>query len=124
MTNGLYRVVIPAERAAPATESAPVEGERVVSADEWHRAMGHVSHEVAREMLRKERVLGVRLDPRASVPSTCESCEAGKMTRKPIAKTRVRPCAAEVGDELHSDVWGPAPKQTIGGCQYDSLFID
>ncbi len=126
-SNGLYRITNRAtETAAATTEGGDDEdGARVVTIDEWHRAMGHISHEVAKEMLAKGAVTGVKLDSTSATEKTvCDSCQAAKMTRKPIARERVRPRATEVGAELHSDLWGPAPVQTLGGRRYNGLFLD
>src|SRR5271168_753274 len=68
LKSGLYRVF----------STCPLEGEyagkaRVeVSIDEFHRRLGHVSHERARMLVSKGLVEGVELDL-ASKPSVCES---------------------------------------------------
>jgi len=74
--------------------------------------MGHVSHSAARALVRKKLVSGIELDE-SSKPSVCESCEWVKGVRKEIQRTRNGDRAATVGDEVHSDLWGPAPVETI-----------
>ncbi|TFK78098.1 hypothetical protein K466DRAFT_471493, partial [Polyporus arcularius HHB13444] len=125
LVNGLYRLRIPrveTETAVPAFEEVG-DGERTVTLDELHRVLGHVSPRVAHTMVAKGMVEGVTVEP-SGEPLHCESCEAGKMTRKPISKERVRPRATEIGGEVHSDVWGPAPTQSLGGRRYASMFTD
>ena len=34
------------------------------------------------------------------------------------------PCASNLGEEIHSDVWGLVPVQTINGREYYSSFTD
>ena len=58
------------------------------------------------------------------MPSTCDSCEYGKAHRKPIRKENEAPRVAKIGDEIHLDVWGPSPIQTIGGREYYSTYTD
>ncbi|KAI0704598.1 hypothetical protein C8Q76DRAFT_594665, partial [Earliella scabrosa] len=123
-TNGLYRISVPAPEVAAPVEEAPAADEpRTMTLDELHRTYSHIAPETARTMVEKGVVEGVELDPSTEVES-CESCEAGRMTRKSISKERIRHCAAEIEDEIHSDVWGPAPTQTLGGHRYASSFTD
>ena len=41
-----------------------------------------------------------------------------------IGKVKIEPRASNIGDEVHSDVWGPSPIQTIGGCEYYTTYTD
>ncbi|RDB21868.1 Retrovirus-related Pol polyprotein from transposon TNT 1-94 [Hypsizygus marmoreus] len=120
LKNGLYRVFTPRrETAASATEKPPVK----MSIDELHRRLGHVAHETARSLVKKGLVHGVVLDE--SIPATtCGSCEWAKGSRKPIKRAREHPRASAVGVEIHSDVWGPAPTETIGHRLYYVSFTD
>lgn len=47
-----------------------------------------------------------------------------KATRKPVRKARGGERASEFGDEIHSDVWGPAPNVSQGGKRYYVTFTD
>jgi len=60
-------------------------------------------------------ITGVQLVDNPSAPFTCDSCDYAKLTRKPIRKERQAPLAKVFGDEVHTDVWGPAPVQSLGG---------
>ncbi|KAI0349162.1 hypothetical protein OH77DRAFT_1373640, partial [Trametes cingulata] len=121
-SNGLYRLrVSRGETAAPAI--VPAAGSvRAVTRDELHRELGHISPEAAREMVAKGAVEGLVLAETDGPAKDCESCAAGKTTRKAISTARVRPRANAVGDEVHADVWGPSSVRTLGGRQYYSMF--
>ena len=43
---------------------------------------------------------------------------------KPIQKEWELPRALKLGEEVHSDVWGPAPVQTINSREYYGSFTD
>ena len=55
---------------------------------------------------------------------SCDACEYGKAHMKPIKKEHKALKAAKIGDEVHSDVWGPSLVQTMGGREYYSMFTD
>jgi hypothetical protein len=77
----------------------------------------------ARNLVKKGFVGGIILDE-SSQPEVCESCEYAKTTRKPITKVRVDEQAKEVGDEVHTDLWGPSPVKSIGGKEYYVSYTD
>ena len=85
--------------------------------------MGHVSHERAKLLIKKGLVEGIELssDGEATI---CESCESAKGTRKPIVKVREGGRSAAVGDEIHSDLWGPAPVESINHKLYYVTYTD
>ena len=117
-TKGLYRV------AHDEPESAHVADEEL-TLDQFHRRMGHISTGVARRLVDKGFVTGVRLEPTPSGdPFFCESCVYAKATRKPVPKVREGERATKFGDEVHSDLWGPAPIETKGGRKYYITFTD
>ena len=116
---GLYRVfTINSEVAANS-----VEADETLSIDELHRRLGHVSPERVRLLVERGLVEGVSIEA-DSGPTTCESCEWAKDTRKRVAKVRDGERCAAVGDEIHSDLWGPAPVETIGRKRYYISFTD
>ncbi|KAF9556271.1 hypothetical protein CPC08DRAFT_603545, partial [Agrocybe pediades] len=117
--NGLYRVYT----ARPETAGYSSRVKEFLTIDELHRRLGHVAHDTARKLVEKGLITGVELDE-ASVPSFCESCEWGKGHRKPIARERAGERAEAVGDEIHSDLWGPATVLTINGKEYLLTFTD
>ena len=77
--------------------------------------MGHISPIVAHHLAENRLVSGLKFDLSKDEPTFCEACVYAKATRKPIAKERVGECAMEFSAEVHMDVWGPAPVETIGG---------
>ena len=54
----------------------------------------------------------------------CESCINAKATCKPIVKICESKGSKEVSALAWSDVWGPAPVETLGGKQYYVTFTD
>jgi hypothetical protein len=116
-SNGLYRVD---------------HGEAVLSAGmktkltllELHRRMGHIAPDAVRKLVEDKRVVGVELEDDREEMGTCESCEFAKATRKRVRKEREEPLAEKFGDEVHSDVWGPATTETIHHRKYYASFTD
>jgi hypothetical protein len=116
---GLYRVYM-----VHSGEEAGVAGAKeAVSIDELHRRLGHVSHERVKLLIAKGLVEGVNLDSN-SEPTVCESCEWAKGTRKSIVKVREGERCEAVGDEVHTDLWGPAPVESLGRKRYYISFTD
>lgn len=117
---GLYRIL----NSRPRIENEEFAGKvEVLTIDELHRRMGHIAPEAAKQLVMKGLVHGIRLDESSS-SSICESCEVAKMTRKAIKKVRQEPRAAAIGDEIHSDIWGPSPVETNHGKRYYISFTD
>src|ERR1700678_315773 len=54
----------------------------------------------------------------------CESCEWEKGERKAISKIRETERHTTVGEEIHSDLWGPAPVESINHKRYYVSFTD
>ena len=100
-----------------------IDTEETLSVDELHCWMGHISQEQARLLIDKGLVEGVNLEA-GSEPTTCESCEWEKTTRKKVTKVREGERCAAVGDEIHSDLWGPSPVMLIGRKEYYMSFTD
>ena len=91
--------------------------------DELHRRLGHVSYDSIKRLVTKGLVRGIKLDLE-SKPSFCSSCEWGKGHRKAIARFREDGNANAVGEEVHSDIWGPASVETINHKEYFISFTD
>src|SRR5258707_15477516 len=114
-SNGLYRVDRPITMAAAAQEQIDL-----ITA---HRRLGHVSADAIRELVRSQAVTGLQLiDPNAQID--CDSCEFAKSTCKIIQKKTEAPHAQAFGDEIHSDLWGPAPISSLGGRKFYVTFTD
>ena len=96
----------------------------VVSIEKLHQLMGHIAPEAAKMLVEKGLVEGFKLDTSSQMPKSCDACEYGKAHRKPVKKECEAPKAAKIGDEVHSDVWGPSPVQTMGSRENYSTFMD
>jgi len=114
---GLYRVIhTGGDDSANAVET--------VTVMELHRRMGHISPTVARCLAENGLVSGLKFDLLKDEPTFCEACVYAKATRKPVAKEHAGERAEEFAAEVHTDVWGPAPVQTLGGRRYYITFTD
>ena len=107
LKNGLYHL-------EHEMEMATVVNKEVVSIGKLHKLLGHISPEVAKTMVRKGVVEGFKLDENSKIMSY-NSCKYGKAHCKTINKEQQFPRASNIGDEIHTDVWGPSPVKTIGG---------
>jgi hypothetical protein len=116
-SNGLYRV-----DHGEAVMSAGVKTKLTLL--ELHRRMGHIAPDAVRKLVEDKRVVGVELEDAGEEMGTCESCEFAKTTRKRVRKEREEPLAEKFGDEIHSDVWGPATTETIHHRKYYSSFTN
>ncbi|THG92498.1 hypothetical protein EW026_g8418 [Hermanssonia centrifuga] len=95
----------------------------VLTVEELHRRMGHISYDAARHLVKEGLIIGVVLDD-APPTGPCAVCNAAKATRKPIWKEHEGERAAAVGGKVHSDVWGLSPVETLKGCRYYVSFTD
>ena len=119
MSQGLYRVY--SAHDEPAGYAGRVK--ELLTIDELHRRLGHVAHEAAKKLVDDGLVKGVELDEE-SKPTVCVSCEWGKGHRKAIRKAREEEQPDNPGDEVHSDLWGPASVETINRKEYFISFTD
>jgi hypothetical protein len=86
-----------------------------VSIMQLHSRLGHVSPLAARKLLQSGMVTGLRLNTfQTNEAIFCEACVYVKSNRKPVLKERQGERVKTFGDEIHTDVWGPAPTMTIG----------
>ncbi|KIM52709.1 hypothetical protein SCLCIDRAFT_1223525 [Scleroderma citrinum Foug A] len=83
-----------------------------ISVMELHCRLGHISPAVAKRLAESGLISGLKIDLSANEPTFCESCVYAKATRKPIAKERIGERAEEFA-EVHTDVWSPAPVETL-----------
>jgi hypothetical protein len=106
-SRGLYKVMHEGESANSAVEG--------ITLDQLHRRMGHISPAIAKKLVSQGFVTGVKLVSAPDAEFFCKSCVYAKATRKPVPKTREGERAKKFGEEVHSDLWGPAPVETKGG---------
>jgi len=111
-TKGLYHV------AHDEPETAYVADEEL-TLDQFHCRMGHILAGIAQRLVENRFVTGIRLEP-----FFCESCVYAKATQKPILKTHKSEHAMKFGDEVYSNLWGPASIKTKGGRRYYITFTD
>ena len=78
---------------------------------ELHRHLGHIAVESTRKLVTSGTIIGVKLDTN-SPEMDCDACIYACATRLPIPKVRISPPAQAFGDEIHTDVWGPATIST------------
>jgi GAG-pre-integrase domain len=115
LSNGLYKVEH--ESTAAATSTA----RKILTLDELHRRMGHISPQVTRKLVRDGVITGLELYA-ASQLGFCTACTQAKPTRKPVPQMREGQRAAKFGKKVHSDVWGPAKPQSYNGKEYFVSF--
>ena len=116
---GLYRVYYSKSGA----KGFSAQANEILTVDELHRRLGHVSHERAKLLVQKGLVEGVDLMP-DDEPTVCESCESAKGEKKSIVKVREGGRCPAIGDEVHSDLWGPASVESINRKLYYVSFTD
>lgn len=97
--------------------------EETLMVEQLHCRMGHIAPEATRRLVKEGLVEGIQLDETIEMGS-CDSCEHAKTTRKAIKKVHKVPRAENLGDEIHSDVWGPSLVATAGGKEFYSSFTD
>jgi hypothetical protein len=73
--------------------------------------MGHIAPASARKLVEDGLVTGIALNPE-SHKEHCDVCIYARATRQPVPKVCISQQATQFGDEVHTDVWGPAPVST------------
>ena len=89
---------------------------------ELHQWMGHMNHEALWHMVDGGMVTRVNLNMSLR-PEFCPACIKAKATRKHFSKESQTEYKS-YGDKFVSDVWGPAPVQSIRGNHYYNLYKD
>lgn len=56
--------------------------------------------------------------------TVCEACESAKGEWKSVMKVQESKRCSAVGDEVHFDLWGPAPVESINHKCYYVSFMD
>ena len=88
-----------------------------------HCRLGHISLDTIRQLICSNAVSGLHLIDDFP-PFACDSCEYAKATCKAIRKEREASQADSFGAEVHTDVWGPSPTESLGGRKYYITFTD
>ena len=105
-------------------DNSAVADEANVSLMEVHQCMGYIAPATAWKLVEKGFITGVKLDILGGEPMFCESCVYAKSTQKPVSKVCEGECVKDFGDEIHLDLWGPAPTTMLGGRKYYITFMD
>jgi len=87
---------------------------KLLSVMELHCRLGHISIASTHKLIENGAIKGIKLDPDA--PETnCEACIFVRATCIPIPKPRISILALNFGDEIYTDMWGPACTTTAKG---------
>ncbi|PPQ82237.1 hypothetical protein CVT24_012925 [Panaeolus cyanescens] len=96
---------------------------RTITMTEFHVLMGHRGLKDLRRMIKHGMFTGIDVIDTDAQDITCRVCIEAKAKRKPFPSSKsAKPTS--YGAQVSSDVWGPAPVASIGGCRYFSLFQD
>lgn len=111
LINGVYKLRMP-ERVLAAS---------AVTAETWHRRLGHVNSEYMKKMT--SAVQGINLDEKIDITkSSCTVCCEGKQCRLPFNHIGLR--SSEVLSVVHTDICGPMETESLAGSKYFLLFVD
>jgi len=100
--------------------SAPIEQ---INIHTLHQCIGHIPADAIHSLIFKGTITGIHTIDNGSL-IICDSCEYMKSTCKLIKSEQTAPLANRFGEEIHSDVWGPSPTASLGGCRYYVTFTD
>lgn len=96
-------------------------GKEVTEFQLWHSRLGHVNERSLNKMISEKFIQGMKA--KNYMLDDCSVCKMSKFTRVsyPVLE-RIRSKAPL--DLIHSDLWGPAKCESIGGSKYFITFID
>ena len=103
-------------------EYASIASEGEESADLWHQRLGHLGEQQLKEIMSKEMVRGMKI-PKSAQLIFCEGCVGGKMKRKSFHVVGELRSTRRL-EQVHSDVCGPMPVESLGRKRYFVTFID
>jgi Integrase core domain/GAG-pre-integrase domain len=93
--------------------------------EQLHYSLGHLNYQAIKAMVCKGLIKGITLSKKelSITPPICAACAKGKATRASFPASKSGHADKILGP-VHSDLWGPAPVQTITGTQYVITFTD
>jgi len=103
--------------------AANATADEVINIRSLHHRLGHVVANSIRTLVCFQAIQGISLIDDGH-PIYCESCEYAKTTRKAIKKECEGVLAKSFGEEIHTDIWGLSPLNTIGSRRYYITFTD
>jgi hypothetical protein len=112
-TNGLFKVEHQVMTASV---------EEHVSILTLHHRLGHISPGTICSLICHNIIKGMKITDDNF--TSCNSCNYAKTTHKPIKAEHVVALATTFREEVHSDVWGPLPLNSLGGQRYYITITD
>ena len=103
-------------------ESAAMSSTKQRVADLWHQRFGHINEQQLQDIARNELVIGAKMPNKLKL-NFCQGCVEGKMHRLPFKSVGEIQSSRRL-ELVHSDVCGPMPTESIGGCKYFVTFTD
>src|SRR6202050_1464308 len=90
-----------------------------------HYSLGHLNYQAIKAMVQKGLIMGIKLLTKELnvTPPICPACTLGKATHTSFPPSKSEHANTVLG-LIHSDLWGPAPVQTITGTHYVITFTD
>ena len=115
-SGGLYRT-LHASPAGLAAHKLPC-----MSLRELHKHCGHIDPNPLLDLAKRD-VICVQLTNRDTSFKCCP-CKLAKLKKAPISSIREGERGQAFGDEIHSDIWGPAKLETFGKRTYFVSYTD
>ncbi|CAK9827482.1 Retrovirus-related Pol polyprotein from transposon TNT 1-94 [Anthophora retusa] len=103
------------------TEEVATAQESMSTLQKWHYKFGHLNERDLRDLVRHEKVYGVKCKNDEKFP-TCEICIKGKQSQMPFPTSNS--VSTELLDLIHTDICGPMRCESLGGSKYFATFID
>src|ERR1700683_2695572 len=93
--------------------------------EQLHYSLGHLNYQAIKAMVRKGLITGIKLSTKELniTPPICPACALGKATHASFPPSKSEHANTVLG-LVHSDLWGPAPVQTITSTRYVITFTD
>ena len=120
--DNLYRLSSSAIKAPEPPKHYANIADGPISINELHRHMGHVNFRTLCEMVHEGAVEGVELDL-SPASSFCKTGVQGKAHYKAFPKVS-ETTHSRYGEKVITNLWGPAPVQSLGGHSYAHMLED
>lgn len=88
----------------------------------WHHKFAHLNEASLKQLLNKEMVRGLSFN-KADTLQDCKICIQGKQTSTPFSK-KSNFKSNTILELIHSDLFGPIEKESLGGSRYCATFTD
>lgn len=89
----------------------------------WHARMGHVSPNVADELMKDGRMISSDAHTGKDSLENCSACLKGKMARRSFNEAASRSAKSKL-ELVHSDLCGPMSSKSLGGARYFMILVD